>query len=59
VEVRPHSFRYVVLDGARVGLDIRDANFMQVVEHRLALDLELSRQIVDPNLRHSPSSAPE
>ena len=46
----PYPFRFVDLDGARVGLLFRDADLGKHVEDGLRLDFEFPRQIVDTNL---------
>ncbi len=53
-EVSPHLLRFMILKGAGMALFLRDSNFRKHVENRLALDFQLSGQIVDPNLAHPP-----
>ncbi len=46
----PHQFGLVEIERARVRLLFSDADFRQIVDQYLGLDLELSRQFVDANL---------
>jgi hypothetical protein len=56
---RPEMLAYlvcnIVLDRTGVRPLVGDPQFKKVVEYRLAFDLQLARQIVDPNLAHFPS----
>jgi hypothetical protein len=45
-------FRDVGVNRAGMALLFLDPERRQIVEHRLALDFQLSRQIVDPDLIH-------
>jgi hypothetical protein len=47
-----HFLCGIWLDGARVTLLLGDANRRQEVEHRFALNFQLSCQIVDANFFH-------
>jgi hypothetical protein len=51
----PHLFRLVFLERAGMGFLLGDSYFRQYIENGLALDFELSGQIVDSNLTHQPS----
>jgi hypothetical protein len=57
-EVRPHFFRFVLLDRAGVRLFLSDADFDQNVKNRLALDFQFPGQIVNSNLAHPPFPCP-
>ena len=57
-EVLAHFFRGFGINGARMALFLRDPDARQQVENRLALDLELSRQIVDADFIHELCSNP-
>ncbi len=47
-----HQVCFVVFDGTGVRLLLRDAHFQQYVKNFLALDFQLTGQIVDSNLTH-------
>jgi hypothetical protein len=49
-----HLFGFVLFDGTGMGLLLGDADFNQGIENDLALDFQLSGQIVDSNLTHPP-----
>src|SRR5690606_37897066 len=51
--------RLVVVDGARVGLDVLVPVRMEPVDQLLVLHPELFRQLVHALLRHNPRSCPE
>jgi len=58
-KVLPHLFRFVHFDGTGMGLLLRDAKGGQEIENLLALDFQLSGQIVDSNLGlHPPCISP-
>jgi len=48
----PHQFRFVVFQGTGVRLLLRHANRGQNVKNFLALDFQLTGQIIDSNLTH-------
>ena len=54
-EMFPHQFRFVIFQGTGVRLLLRDAHRGQHVKNFLALDFQLTGQIVDSNLTHPPS----
>jgi hypothetical protein len=54
-EVRFHLLRFINADGTGMSFLFCDADLREHVKNRPALDLELSRQIVNSNLIH-PSS---
>jgi len=59
VEVLPHLLGFVRFDGTGVGFFLADADGRQEIEDFLALDFQLSGQIVDSNLRlHPPLVSP-
>jgi hypothetical protein len=49
------QYRLVLFDGAGVRLLLGDTDFGERVKNGLALDFQLTRQIVDSNLAHPPS----
>ena len=53
-EMRAHFGGFVLFDRAGMGLFLGDPDFKQHVENRLALDFQLSGQIVNSNLAHPP-----
>jgi hypothetical protein len=55
-EMRPHLFRLVIFQRAGMGFLLGNPYFRQYIENGLALDFELSGQIVDSNLTHQPFS---
>jgi hypothetical protein len=57
-EMGPHLVCFVVFKRTGMGFLFSDTNFRQDVKNRLALDLQLSRQIVDSNLTHPPFLLP-
>jgi hypothetical protein len=54
VEVSPHLFRFMVFQGAGMGLLFRDSDLWKYVENGFAFDFQLPGQIVDSNLAHPP-----
>lgn len=51
----PHQFRFVIFQRTGVRLLLRDPHRGQHVKNFLALDFQLTGQIVDSNLTHPPS----
>jgi len=51
----PHQFRFVILKRTGVRFFLRDAHRGQNVKNFLALDFQLTGQIVNSNLTHPPS----
>jgi hypothetical protein len=51
-EMFPHQFRFVIFQRTGVGFLLRDAYRGQRVKNFLALDFQLTGQIVDSNLTH-------
>jgi len=51
-EMLPHQFRFEVLKRTGVRFFLRDAHRGQHVKNFLALDFQLTGQIVDSNLTH-------
>ncbi len=51
-EMAPHQVRFMVLKGTGVRFLLRDAHRGQYVKNFLALDFQLTGQIVDSNLTH-------
>jgi hypothetical protein len=49
-----HLFGFVLFNGTGMGLLLGDADGSQCIENDLALDFQLSGQIVDSNLTHPP-----
>jgi len=58
-EMSPDLIRLVVLQRTGMCLLLGDPQFRKYVGDRLALDFQLSRQIVDSNLTHPPSFSPD
>jgi hypothetical protein len=56
-DIFPHQLRFVVFQRTGVRLLLRDAHRDQSVKNFLALDFQLTGQIVDSNLTH-PLSLP-
>jgi hypothetical protein len=54
-EMPPHQFRFVIFQRTGVRLLFRNAHRSQHVKNFLALDFQLTGQIVDSNLTHPPS----
>jgi hypothetical protein len=54
-EMLPHQVRFVIFQRAGVRFLLRDAHRGQHVKNFLALDFQLTGQIVDSNLTHPPS----
>jgi hypothetical protein len=54
-EMFPHQFRFVIFQRTGVRLLLRNAHRGQRVKNFLALDFQLTGQIVDSNLTHPPS----
>jgi hypothetical protein len=54
-EMFPYQFRFVIFQRTGVRLLLRDAHRGQHVKNFLALDFQLTGQIVDSNLAHPPS----
>jgi hypothetical protein len=54
-EILPHQFRFVFFQRTGVRFLLRDAHRGQHVKNFLALDFQLTGQIVDSNLTHPPS----
>ena len=54
-EVLTNLVRNLVLERAGVRPLIGDPQFGKVVQNRFAFDLELTRQVINPNLTHFPS----
>jgi hypothetical protein len=54
-EVLTNLVRNLVLERAGVRPLIGDPQFGKAVQNRFAFDLELTRQIINPNLAHFPS----
>jgi hypothetical protein len=55
--VLAHQFGVLQVDRARVRLFFRDAGFREIVNQDLCLDLQFSRQLINPDLIgicHSP-----
>jgi len=46
----PHQFGMIQVERARVRLLVRDADFRQVIDQDLGLDLEFSGQLVNADL---------
>lgn len=55
-QVPANLVRFVILDGTRVGLLFCDSDCCKRVKNFFALDLKLTRQIVDAYFAHPPSS---
>jgi hypothetical protein len=53
-QFRAYLVRLVLFQRTGVGLLLGDPNFRQYIENGLALDFQLSCQIVDSNLTHPP-----
>jgi len=53
-EVRSHLLGFMVFQGTGVRLLLGNSGFGKDIENRLALDFQLSGQIVDSNLAHPP-----
>jgi hypothetical protein len=53
-DVSPHLLGLVLFNRTGMGLLLGDADFNQGIENDLALDFQLSGQIVDSNLTHPP-----
>jgi hypothetical protein len=51
-EMAPHLFRFVLLERTGMRLLLGHSDERQHVENRLALDFQLSGEIVDSNLAH-------
>src|SRR5208282_1604466 len=51
-EMFPHQVRFVIFQGTGVRFFLRDTHRGQSVENFLALDFQLTGQIVDSNLTH-------
>jgi hypothetical protein len=54
LKVGPHLHRFVLFKGTGMGLLLGDPDFGKHIEDRLALDFQLSGQVVDSNLAHPP-----
>ena len=50
MEVFAHEFRVFDVERTRVRLLLRDADFRQVLDQDLRLDLELPGQLINPDL---------
>jgi hypothetical protein len=50
MKVLAHQFRVLDIEGTRVRLLLRDADFGQVLDQHLGLDFKLPGQLINPNL---------
>ena len=57
-EMRPYFFRFVLFEGAGVGLLLRDSDKREHIKNGLAFYFQLSCEIVDSNLTHPPFLVP-
>src|ERR1700732_4326536 len=58
-EAGTHLIRFMVFERTGMALLLGDSNFGKYIENRLALDFQLSCQIVDSNLAHPPFRPPD
>jgi hypothetical protein len=56
-EMGADLLRFVIFERGGMRFFLGDADFRQHIENGFALDLQLSRQIVDSNLAHPPLSS--
>jgi hypothetical protein len=59
VKMGPHLVRFMVFKRTGMGFLLGYTNFLKCIEYRLALDFQLSGQIVNSNLAHPPSIPPQ